>query len=49
MQKATLSIQKIEKRELFEQMIGVGFKEQLSSTLLPRGPWDVPVDELFLV
>ena len=29
--------------------IGVGFIEQFSSTNLPRDPWDIPLDELFLV
>jgi len=29
--------------------IGVGFKEQLFEELLPRDPWDMPVDELLLL
>jgi 5-formyltetrahydrofolate cyclo-ligase len=28
---------------------GIGFREQLSSNLLPRDPWDVPVKELILL
>ncbi len=27
--------------------IGVGFKEQLCETLLPKDPWDVPVQKLY--
>lgn len=29
--------------------IGIGFKEQFSSEILPRDPWDLPVDQLLLV
>lgn len=29
--------------------IGVGFKEQFCDELLPRDPWDLPVQELVLV
>jgi len=29
--------------------IGVGFKEQLCASPLPRDPWDIPVKELILV
>lgn len=28
--------------------IGVGFKEQLYQSLLPKDPWDIPVKELML-
>lgn len=28
---------------------GVGFREQLSPDLLPRDPWDIPLNELILV